>query len=442
MSPSPDIRYTKNGDVHLAYSVFGAGAIDLVIVPGFVSHLEAGLENAAFAKYVERLTSFARIAAFDKRGTGLSDRGTGVDALEEYATDVGAVMDAAGFDRAAIFGVSEGGSIATLFTAMFPERISALIVYGGWPKVVRSDDFPIGVPREVLDAGVDYIADKWGTGVGLSAWAPSIGKDPEERKWWARFQRLAASPNDVRSIIKMYQEIDIRHVLPVIDAPTLILHRKDDRMVPATSGRWLADHIPGAKYVELEGADHFPWTGDQEELIGQIEEFLTGARHAPEPTRKLSTVLFTDIVGSTQTAATMGDTAWRDLLERHDSMIRRTLDRFSGREIKSTGDGFLAIFDGPTAAIRGAQAISGGASGLGCAVRAGIHTGEIELMGQDIGGLAVHIARRVGDLAGPGEIWVSATVPGLAVGSGIEFTDRGTHDLKGVPGEWPLYSVN
>jgi pimeloyl-ACP methyl ester carboxylesterase/class 3 adenylate cyclase len=436
-----EISYTKNGEVHLAYTTWGAGPIDLVWVPGFISHIEVAFENPHMVKLRERLGSFARVITFDKRGTGLSDRGIGVAPLEDYANDVVAVMDAAGVEKAAILGVSEGGSIGALFAATYPQRTSALIIYGGWARVAKSEDFPIGVPTEVLEAGVEFLAQKWGTGVGLRAWAPSVADDFDERQWWARFQRLAASPSDVRSIVTMTQRIDVRHVLPVISAPTLVLHRKDDRMVAAAGGRYLADHIPGAKYVELEGIDHFLWIGNQDEVVGEIEEFLTGGRHAPEPTRKLSTVLFTDIVGSTETAAAMGDTAWRDLLERHDSMIRRTLERFSGQEIKSTGDGFLAIFEGPTAAIRGADAIRGGASGLGCSVRAGIHTGEIELMGKDIGGLAVHIARRVGDLAGPGEIWVSPTVPGLAVGSGIEFEDRGSHSLKGVPGDWPLYSV-
>ena len=441
VSPSPEIRYAKNGEIHIAYMIYGEGPNDLVWVPGFASHIELVQEHPFAAKGRQRLGKFARVIAFDKRGTGLSDRGHAVAPLEDYANDVGIVMDDAGVERAAVLGISEGGSIAALFAAMFPERVSALIIYGGWPRIVQAPDFPIGIPSDMLAQFIDYLAGNWGTPVGLDRFAPSIKDDPEMQEWWARYRRLSASPSDVRAMLQMYSTLDVRDILPTIRVPTLVLHRKGDEVAPVEAGRYLADHIPGARYVELEGTDHMMWTQTPDQIVGEIEEFLTGARQAPELTRKLSTVLFTDIVGSTETAAGMGDKAWRELLQRHDAMIRRALESSSGREIKSTGDGFLAIFDGPSAAIRSAEAIRGGASGLGLTVRAGVHTGEIELMGDDIGGLAVHIARRVGDLAGSDEIWVSGTVPGVAVGSGIEFEERGTHSLKGVPGDWSLFSV-
>ncbi|MGH9196827.1 MAG: adenylate/guanylate cyclase domain-containing protein, partial [Acidimicrobiia bacterium] len=395
----PEIHYAKNGDVNIAYTVTGEGPLDLVLVPGFVSHAEALWEDQRVARFVERLGTFAKLVTFDKRGTGLSDRGVAFN-VDDYASDIGAVMDAVGLERAAIFGVSEGASAAVLFTATYPERSSALVVFGGFTRVAEAPDYPIGISSEQLQKSADYLADRWGTGVSLGAWAPSLADDVGYRQQWARFQRLAASPRDVRSVMLGYKEIDVRAALPAISAPTLVLHRKGDRMVPVELGRYIADHIADAKFVELEGSDHFIWTDDSEAVVDEVEEFLTGARRAPEPTRKLATVLFTDIVGSTELASSLGDLGWRDLLERHDAMIRRALDRFSGREIKTTGDGFLAVFESPTAAIRAGEAINGGASGIGCEVRVGIHTGEIELLGQDVGGIGVHIARRVADLAG------------------------------------------
>ena len=437
----PEIHYAKSGEVSIAYSVHGDGPFDLVAVPGFVSHLEFGWEEPTFARVLERLGSFARVIGFDKRGTGLSDRGIGVASLEEYVSDVRSVMDAVGSEQAALWGISEGGAIAALFAATHPERVRALVIYGGWARVAWAPDYPFGIQKELLESGANFVADTWGTGVGLSAWAPSLGKDPRMRQWWAQFQRLAASPRDVREIMSLYASIDVRQALPTITAPALVLHRKGDLIVTVESGRYLASHIPGAKYLELDGADHFPWTEDADSVLGEVEEFLTGMRQGPEPTRRLATVLFTDIVGSTQRMSEIGDRKWRDLLERHDGMVRRALSRFSGQEVNTTGDGFLALFDGPSAAIRCADAIRGGASGLGCGVRIGVHTGEIEEMGQDVGGLAVNIARRVADLAGGGEIWVSGTVPGLVVGSGIEFKELGSRSLKGISGDWPLFSV-
>lgn len=436
-----EINYARSGDISIAYSVIGSGPIDLVLIPGFESHLEFAQEDPDMSRLVDGLASFTRLITFDKRGTGLSDRGAIERTIERYMADTLAVMDAAGSESPAIFGVSEGGATALLFAATYPERTSQLIVYGGFARVAQAPDYPQGLPAEVILASADFAAEHWGTGVGLSAWAPSQGQDEAARRRWAQFQRLTATPRDVKATITAYAYIDVRHALSAIGAPTLVLHRREDRMVPIDWGRYIADHIPGAKFVELEGADHLPFTGHSEAIIEEVQEFLTGARVGSKPTRKLATILFTDIVGSTGLAASLGDKEWRAVLERHDAMIRRALERFSGKEIKTTGDGFLALFEGPTAAIRCAQAVVGGASALGCEVRAGLHTGEVEVAGEDVSGIAVHIARRVADLAGTGEIWVSSTVPGVVFGSGVEFDNRGTHSLKGVPGEWSLHSV-
>lgn len=436
----PDIRYVKSGDVSIAYTVTGEGPFDLILVPGFISHIEVAWEDKGLRRFLERLASFSRLIFFDKRGTGLSDRGVAFN-VDDYALDVNAVMQAAGSEHAAIFGISEGASAALLYAATYPDRVTALVVYGGYARMARAADYPMGITVEELQQTADYVSDRWGTGVSLGAWAPSLAGDDNYRQQWARFQRLAASPRDVRSIITGYQDVDVRPALPAISAPTLVLHRKGDKMVPAEMGRYIAEHVAGARYVELEGRDHFFWTEGSDALLDEVQEFLTGARHVPEPTRKLATVLFTDIVGSTELASSLGDSSWRDFLERHDAMVRRSLDRFQGREVKTTGDGFLAVFDSPTAAIRAGEAIRGGATGIGCEVKVGIHTGEIELIGQDVGGIGVHIARRVADLAGPGQVLVSPTVPGVVVGSGIEFATQGMHTLKGVPGEWALSLV-
>ncbi|MFY9614765.1 MAG: adenylate/guanylate cyclase domain-containing protein [Candidatus Dormiibacterota bacterium] len=411
-----------------------------MLVPGFVSHSDAAWDFPPIARLFERLGTFARVVVFDKRGTGASDRGVELT-IEGYVADLKAVMDACDLKQPAILGISEGGSAALLFAATYPERTSALIVYGGYARLATAPDYPLGATSEQLLASADYVAERWGTGVGLRGWAPSLGSDDESRRFWGQFQRLAASPRDIKAIMSAYAFLDVRPALGAISAPTLVIHRKGDIMVPVALGRYIADNVSGAKFLELEGSDHLFFAGDPDQIVDAVEEFLTGARHAPEPTRRLATVLFTDIVGSTERASSLGDETWRTTLERHDAMVRRALARFSGREIKSTGDGFLAIFEGPTAAIRCAESIRGGAMGLGLDVRIGIHTGEIELMGDDVGGIGVHIASRVADLPGPGEIWVSATVPGVVVGSGIEFAERGSHTLKGIPGTWPIFAV-
>jgi pimeloyl-ACP methyl ester carboxylesterase len=432
----PETRYAKSGDVHVAYQVVGNGATDLVLVPGFVSHVEGWWEEPACVRFFERLASFARLILFDKRGTGLSDRVDEVPTLEQRMDDLRAVMQEAGSERAAVLGISEGGAMSALFAATYPERTSALVLYGTFAE------FRSWVPSpQDLEHFLRAIDETWGTGSSLPHFAPSAAKDEQFRRWWARHERLGASPGAAMALMRMNSEIDVRHVLPMIRVPTLVLHRTGDVTVNVEAGRYQAAHIPGAKYVELPGVDHIPFIGDADAVLDEIEEFLTGVRPAPESDRVLATVLFTDIVGSTEHAARLGDRRWRDLLQAHHGLVRRELARFRGREVDTAGDGFLASFDGPARAVRCACAIGDAVRPLGIEVRAGLHTGECEVMGERVGGIAVHIGARVAGLAGPGEVWISSTVKDLVAGSGLRFADRGTHSLKGVPGEWRLFTI-
>jgi pimeloyl-ACP methyl ester carboxylesterase len=440
MPPVPDIRYARNDDVHIAFTAFGAGP-DLVVAPGFISHQEVAWEEPSVVHFFERLASFRRVITFDKRGVGLSDPTGSPPTVEECADDLGAVMDAAGSERADVLGVSEGGAMATLFAAMHPERVRSLVVFGSFPRLLEADDYRCGVTADDLAALLTISDRGWGEGAGLGAWAPSRRDDVRLREWWARLQRMAATPGMVRAIFGLYPSIDVRQSLPLIQAPTLVLHRQGDRMVPIDLGRYLAEHIPGARFVELEGTDHLFFTGDADTLLDEIEEFLTGVRHTAEPDRVLATVLFTDVVGSTERAVQIGDARWRELLDAHHAQVRRQLERFRGREVKTTGDGFVAVFDGPARAIRCAAAIRDAVRGLGLTVRAGLHTGEVEVVGDDIAGVAVHLAARVSSCAEAGEVWVSRTVVDLVAGSGLTFADRGEHELKGVPGSWQLFAV-
>ena len=437
---APDFQYAKSGDVNIAYTVVGEGP-DLLVAPGFISHLEVGREQPSLAHFYSRLASFRRVITFDKRGTGLSDPATHAPTLEECIDDLRAVMDAAGSDRADVLGVSEGGTMAMLFAATDPARVNTLLLYGTYARLVEAPDYPFGVRAADLEKLIEISARGWGEGVGLAAWAPSRQNDTELRRWWARLQRLAASPGMVRNIFALYPKTDIRDVLPAIQVPTLVLHRRDDRMVSVEMGRYIADHITGAKLVELEGADHLFFTGDADAIVDEIQEFLTGVRPRPPVERVLATVLFTDIVDSTQRAVEVGDERWKELLGRHDEQIRRQLERFQGREVKTTGDGFVATFDGPARAIRCATAIRDAVRSLGLEVRAGLHTGEVEMRDHDISGIAVHLAARVAAAAGAGEVLVSRTVVDLVAGSGLTFAARGGHALKGVPGEWELFAV-
>jgi len=437
----PDIAYAKSRGLNVAYSVTGDGPLDLVIVPGFVSHQEAALEHPPVARAIRRLASFARVISFDKPGTGLSDPVKGAPTLEERMEDLHAVMDAAGVERAALLGASEGAPMSALFAAIYPDRTRALIMYGSYAKGLADEEYPWAPEPAQLEAAAVEIAERWGSGVWLDAYAPSIADDPTVVRWWARFQRLAASPAMAEAVMRLAAEIDIREVLPVISVPTLVLHRTGDLLWPVEGARFVAERIPDARMVELPGIDHFPFAGDTESWLAEVELFLTGALHTPEADRKLLTVLFTDIVGSTERAAELGDRRWRDLLERHDAAVRGELGRHAGAEVKTVGDGFLATFSGPARAIGCAQAIAAAVRPFGLEVRAGLHTGECEVIGDDIAGMAVNIGARIGALAAAGEVLVSSTVRDLVVGSGIEFEPRGCRLLKGVPGEWNLFAV-
>ncbi len=429
--------YADSDGVSIAYQVHGEGPIDLVFVPGFVSQVELLWEEPEVARFLRRLTSFARLLIFDNRGQGLSDRPGRPPTLEESMDDLGAVIEAADFERPALFGISEGGPMSTLYAATYPGRVSGLILFGTFARMVETEGFPHGISDVALDKWGSVVRRDWGKPVALEIWAPSRIGDLEFERWWARLLRQGTSPAGAIALMDLYREMDVRAILPAIDVPTLVLHRGRDRMIAAAQGRYLAGEIPGARYVELPGEDHLPFIGDIDAMLDEVEEFLVGSRRATENERSLATILFTDIVASTEKAAELGDRTWRQLLERHDAAVRRQLSLHRGREVKTMGDGFLATFDGPARAIRCARALQEEVARLGLAVRAGIHTGEVELIGDDVGGMAVNI----GALAGPDEVLVSSTVRELVVGSGLEFADRGVQTLKGAPGEWRLFAV-
>jgi class 3 adenylate cyclase len=439
----PETKYAKSGGVHIAYRVLGAGPIDLVVVPGWISHLEALLESPDSGPFIERLASFARVILFDKRGTGLSDRvaESQLPALEQRMDDLRAVMEGAGSTRAALVGISEGGPMSFLFAATYPERTSAVVAYASYARWLRDTDHPWAPTREQHEEVARIYEERWGEPIAIGTFAPSRRNDKAFAQRWARYLRAAASPAAAVALYRMNVEIDVRHVLPAIRVPVLLLHRAGDRVLTVEYSRYLAARIPGARLVELAGDDHSPWVGDRESIVGEIEEFLTGIRHAPDLDRMLATVMFTDIVGSTERAVAEGDARWRDLLASHHRVVRQELARFRGREIDAAGDGFFATFDGPARAIRCACAAVSSVRQLGLEIRAGLHTGECELMGDRVGGIGVHIGARVVGLAAPGEVLVSSTVKDLVAGSGLRFVDRGTHALKGVPGEWRMFRV-
>jgi class 3 adenylate cyclase len=434
-------RYANSDGVSIAYRVHGEGPLDLVFVPGFVSHVEVLWEEPAAARFKRRLSSFARLTVFDKRGQGLSDRPADPPTLEDSMDDLSAVIEAAGCERPAIFGISEGGPMSALFAATYPNRVSSLVLYGTYARMVNGPDFDLGIPSEVLDRWLETVQRDWGGPVGVALWAPSAVGDSELEHWWARLLRQGTSPAGATALMELYRELDVRAILPSIDVPTLVLHRRDDKIVPVRQARYLAERIPGARSVELSGEDHLANVGDLDALLDEVEEFLVGSRRARESERALSTVLFTDIVGSTELAAKLGDRRWRDVLEAHDAAVRHQLDVHRGREVKTMGDGFLATFDGPARAIRCAAAIREAVDRVGVRIRAGIHAGEVELIGDDVGGIAVNIGARIGALAGPGEVLVSSTVRELVVGSGLEFDERGSYELKGAPGEWRVFAA-
>ncbi|HET6963943.1 MAG TPA: adenylate/guanylate cyclase domain-containing protein [Acidimicrobiales bacterium] len=442
MISPPATRYARSGDAHIAYQVVGEGPVDLVLVWGTMSHVELMWEDPFSAYFLERLASFSRLILFDKRGCGLSDRVQGQPSLEQRMDDVRAVMEAVGSEKAAIFGESEGGPMSMMFAATYPERTTALVLYGAFVRWV-DDTFEGAVRPHEFEAQVARSMDNWGTGQVIAWFGPTYASFGEEllREGGGRFERAAFSPGAYGELMRLNAQLDARGIVEGIRVPTLVLHRRDDQVVDVRQGRWLSEHIPTARYVELEGNDHLPQVGDPDSVIRHTQEFLTGQRGVDQPDRVLATVLFTDIVGSTQRASELGDARWADLLGRHNALVRAALDRHRGREIKTTGDGFLATFDGPARAIRCAWEIVRSNSSAGIPVRAGLHTGEIEVLGDDIGGIGVHIGQRVTSEAGGGEVLVSQTVKDLVAGSGIEFVDRGTRQFKGVQGRWNLFAV-
>jgi class 3 adenylate cyclase len=447
--PAPETRYAKSGEVSIAYQVVGKGEHDIVFVPGYISNVELVWEWEPWARLYELLAGLGRLIIFDKRGTGLSDRTGGIAQLETRMDDVRAVMDAAGSERAALIGASEGAPMTLLFAATYPQRTTAAVLYGSASaRATWAPDFPDALTREEWLERIPAREQEFGTSAGIEralAWlAPSLQGDDAFVDWWARFERQSASPSAITQLYRMNMEVDIRHVLPIIRVPTQFVHRVGDA-IPVAQSRYMAERIPGAELVELPGTDHAPFV-DPDQLLKPISEFLQRVWEQrlweqAEIDRVLATVLFTDIVGSTEKAVELGDREWHELVERHHGVVRSQLARFRGREIDTAGDGFFATFDGPARAIQCACAIASSVHDLGIDIRAGLHTGEVELAEDKPHGIAVHIGARVSARAEPGEVLVSNTVKDLVAGSGIEFDERGTAELKGVPGEWRLYAV-
>ena len=441
MAEIPSTHYVKSDDVHIAYQVIGEGPFDLLFVPGFVSNVETIWQSPEQSAFFRRLASFSRLILFDKRGTGMSDRSSQIFTLEQRMHDVQAILDAVGSKRAALFGISEGGPMSLLYTATYPDRTSALVLYGSYAKRSWSPDYPFGWKDEQWQSVLDDIEHNWGSpqSLNIAMRAPSIAGDPHTAERIASYYRASASPGAAGAILKMNREIDVRIVLPATRVPTLILHRTAEHVIDVEHARYMAHHIPGAKLVELPGEDHQPWLGDRDTVLNEVEKFLTGKHQVLEPERVLATVLFADIEGSTERVAALGDHSWRELLEAFYAKVREVLKQYRGREINTLGDGFLAAFDGPARAIRCAGAIRDAVRSLNLEVRCGLHTGECEVVGNDLAGIAVHTGARVAGLAAPGEVLVSQTVRDLVAGSGLSFEDRGIHSLKGVPNEWRLF---
>jgi pimeloyl-ACP methyl ester carboxylesterase len=437
----PETKYARSGNINIAYQVIGNGPLDLVVVMGWVSNLEYNWEELGLSKFLNRLAGFSRLIIFDKRGTGLSDRVSQLPTLEERMDDVRAVMDAAGSKRAAILGISEGGPMCALFAATYPERVISLVMYGTYAKRIWSPDYPWAPTPEERQTFLDAVKNNWGGIVDLETLAPGVMNDEKFKQWFATYLRLSASPRDALALAKMNTEIDVRNILHAIHTPTLVLHRTGDRDINIGGGRFIANEIPGAQFIELPGDDHLPWVGDIEKLVDQIEIFLTGRLAVHEPDRILATLLFTDIVGSTELATSMGDKQWHGVLKQHNDLIRKELTRYRGKEITTTGDGFLATFDGPGRGIHCAVAVRSELEKIGLTIRAGLHAGEIALMDNTIGGIAVHLCARVMSHAADGEILITSTVKDLVAGSGLKFETRDKHMLKGITGEWELFAV-
>ncbi len=436
-------RYAKSGDFHIAYRTLGSGRVDVVVAEQWFSNVEIERDVRPLARFDDRLAAFARVIRFDKRGVGLSDPvpATALPTLEEWMDDLRAVLDDIGSEEAAIVTAMAGVFLATVFAATYPDRVRALVLIDGFARLTRADDYPWGLTADQGRDIIEAFESAWGTGMMLDLFDPDEADDVALRESWGRYERHSVSPGTAASMVGMINATDIRAILPAIRVPTLVVARADTA-IESVHSRYLAERIAGATYVELPGRGSLLWSGDQDALLREIEHFVTGSRPAPRHDRVLATMLFTDIVGSTDRAAEIGDARWRELLAEHDQLVRRALDRFEGREVKTTGDGFLATFDGPARAIRCAQAIHEFLRAIGVDVRAGLHTGEIDLVDGDVGGIAVHLGARVMAEADAGETVVSSTVKDLVVGSGIAFEDRGEHHLKGVPGTWRLYAVS
>lgn len=435
----PETRYADSGGVSIAYQVVGDGPIDVVMVPGFGSHLERAWELPRLAHFYHRLSSFSRLILLDKRGTGLSDR-VSPDALpgiEQRKDDLKAVMDAAGVDRASLVGHSDGGPLAMLFAATYPARVANLVLINTYAKRLRSPDHPYALSEEFFDGFATEVAENWGGPIVVDLLAPD--SEPDFHRWWASNLRASMSPAAARAMVAMNAAIDVREALSAIHVPTLVIHRTGDGATPVAGGRFIAQHVEGASLLELEGADHFPWLGDSDTLLTAIEEFVTGERPGSTSNQVLASLLFTDIVSSTEKAASLGDREWSSLLKTHDGIVNTEIGRHGGREVKHTGDGSLSMFEGPARAARCWLTIADRLRGIGIAIRGGLHTSEVEVVDGDVRGLGVHIAARLIEAASPGELLVSSVVRDLSVGSGLEFVDRGHHQLKGVPGEWQLY---
>ena len=437
----PETSYATSGDVSIAYQVMGDGPFDLILVPGIISHVEYFHELPGYTRFLHGLAGFARVITFDKRGGGMSDRITGVPTVDERMDDVRAVMDAVGSERAVVYGFSEGAALSAVFAATYPSRTQALVLQGGLIRVVSSADVPGLLSEDAFEPMVDLMVRQWGKGGMMVGFAPSRLGEHAVQERYGKAERSSCTPNGMRRLWELNRDLDVSAVLPSIRVPALVLHRLGE-MVPVAVGRYFAEHIPGARFIGLEGIDHAPWSGDSDRVVAEVEQFVTGEhRERAGEDRVLATVLFTDIVGSTSRASDLGDTKWRRLLDDHDEIVHNTVDKHRGRSVKTTGDGVLATFDGPARAIRCATLLREELRPLGISIRAGLHTGEIELRGEDVGGIAVHIGQRVSALAHPDEVLVSRTVTDLVAGSGIEFEDRGEHELKGVPGTWRLFAV-
>jgi class 3 adenylate cyclase/pimeloyl-ACP methyl ester carboxylesterase len=439
----PETRYAAAGDIHIAYQVVGEGPLDLILVAEFWHSIEAQWEEPSFAAFLERLASFGRLICFDQRGTGLSDPVAleGLPSLEQWMHDVRVVMEEVGSKQAALIGMGGGGMMSMLFAATHPQSTSALVLVNSFARLSEAPDYPPGRATALETDVIDVMEAGWGRGVLLDLVAPSRVGDEGFRRWWARYQRLGLTLGGILAVRRMLGEADVREVLPSIRVPTLVLHRGGNRWVRVEHGRYLAEHIAGAKYVELPGIDYFPFLGDANAVLDEIEDFTTGVSHLPESQRVLATVFFTDIVESTQRAVELGDRSWSELLDAHHKLVRGALKRFHGREIDTAGDAFFATFDGPARAIRCAVAVREAVRSLGLEIRAGIHTGELEFEDSAVRGVAVHIGQRVLSEADPGEIVVSSTVKDLVAGSGLRFSDRGVHALKGIPDDWRLFAV-